>query len=110
MKDQMPLLATLIMENSCANVIQPQTMVKLVTKIALKILKKTKLLVIFQNVFVLEQTPVQASKMINVTFALTSITPKMIVPKNVMIQKLCLSLMMLASHVKMPKNLPEENV
>lgn len=54
----------------------------------------------------------QASKPINVTFALTSITPRMIVPKNVTIQKLCLFKLMnlLAPHVQLPKNLPEENV
>jgi len=41
MKDQMPLLATLQMDHSCANVLMTQNLAKLAIKLALRKQKKT---------------------------------------------------------------------
>jgi len=99
------------MDHSCANVLMTQNLAKLAIKLALRKQKKQKLPAISQDVFVLEQTKVQASKPLIVTFALPSFTPRKTVPINVTTQKLSLfKQMILAQHVHPLKNLPEENV
>lgn len=105
----MPLLATLQMDQSCANVPMPPNLAKLVIKLALQE-KKQKLTAISQDVFVLEQTAVQALKMMIVTFALTLITPKTVAQKHVMLQKQRLLFLMLAQPAKTTKNLSPTNV